>query len=85
MESRDDIKSIDVKCYKSVSCIIGILVILFIFGAVTYDLVWAKPELRTNIKDMHTELSTIKDHVERIDSQQTKTYSEFKKYVNHEK
>lgn len=67
----NDIKNIGTKCYKSVSCIISILLILFIFGAVVYDIGWEKPALRNNITEINSELNDINRHINKIDSQQS--------------
>ncbi len=77
----EELKSIGTKCYKSISCIISVLVIIFIFGAVIYDLVWTKPELRSNIKEMKTQIIEINHNINKLDSQQTISNRKFYKVL----
>ena len=62
-----------VKCYKSLSCIISILVIVFIFGAIIIDLAWTKPSIRQDISEINKELVIINSQIDRMDSLQTST------------
>ena len=66
-----------VKCYKSLSCIISILVIVFIFGAIIIDLAWTKPSIRQNISEINKELSIINKQIDKIDSLQIATNKKF--------
>ena len=77
----EELKSIETKCYKSISCIISVLVIIFIFGAVIYDLAWTKPELRSNIKEMKTQIIEINHNINKLDSQQTISNRKFYKVL----
>ena len=62
-----------VKCYKSLSCIISVLVIVFIFGAIIIDLAWTKPSIRQDISEINKELVIINSQIDRMDSLQTST------------
>lgn len=66
-----------VKCYKSLSCIISILVIVFIFGAIIIDLAWTKPSIRQDISEINKELVIINSQIDRMDSLQTSTNQRF--------
>lgn len=66
-----------VKCYKSLSCIISILVIVFIFGAIIIDLAWTKPSIRQDISEINKELAIINSQIDRMDSLQTSTNQRF--------
>lgn len=70
-----------VKCYKSLSCIISILVIVFIFGAIIIDLAWTKPSIRQNISEINKELSIINKQIDKIDSLQIATNKKFMKVL----
>ncbi len=62
------------KCYKSVSCIISVLIVLFVLGSILYDLCWTKPKLNESISEIKTELTIINDHIDRMDSLQTLSF-----------
>lgn len=66
-----------VKCYKSLSCIISVLIIVFIFGAILIDLAWTKPSIRQDISEINKELFIINSQIDRIDSLQTSTNQRF--------
>ena len=66
-----------VKCYKSLSCIISVLVIVFIFGAIIIDLAWTKPSIRQDISEINKELVIINSQIDRMDSLQTSTNQRF--------
>ena len=66
-----------VKCYKSLSCIISDLVIVFIFGAIIIDLAWTKPSIRQDISEINKELVIINSQIDRMDSLQTSTNQRF--------
>ena len=66
-----------VKCYKSLSCIISVLVIVFIFGAIIIDLAWTKPSIRQDISEINKELFIINSQIDRMDSLQSSTNQRF--------
>lgn len=67
----------DVKCYKSVSCIISMLIIAFVFCAILYDLVWSKPQISRDISAIRTEVSDLNDQIQKIDSMNQEVHQRF--------
>ena len=47
------------KCYNSVSCILSVLIIIFVLGSITWDICITKPALRNSIEEIHTEIKDI--------------------------
>ena len=47
------------KCYNSVSCIISVLVIVFILGSIVWDILFTRPEIQKSLNDIKTEISTL--------------------------
>lgn len=72
-----------IKCYKSIPCILSVLTILFISGAIIYDLAFAKPKMQKNICNINTEITNINKHIEQIDSQQTSICKKFSRITIH--
>lgn len=66
-----------IKCYKSVSCILSVAVIMFIFGAIIIDLAWTKPSLRRDISDINSELVITNQKIDKLDSLQNETNKKF--------
>ena len=58
------------KCYKSLSCIISIFIIVFIIGSIFYDLCYSKPKIRGDIEEINREIQIIDNRINKIDSQQ---------------
>ena len=54
------------KCYKSFSCIISMLIIIFVVGAIGWDSFVSKPEMRKSINEIRLE---VKDIHQKIDAQ----------------
>lgn len=54
------------KCYNSLSCVLSVVVIVFILGAVLIDIFFTKPEMRHTIEDIRIE---VKDIHRKIDIQ----------------
>lgn len=54
------------KCYNSLSCVLSVVVIVFILGAVLIDILFTKPEMRHTIEDIRVE---VKDIHRKIDIQ----------------
>lgn len=72
-----------IKCYKSMPCILSVLIILFISGAIIYDLVFAKPKMERNIYNINAEITNINKHIEQIDSQQISICRKFSRFSIH--
>lgn len=66
-----------IKCYKSISCILSVLVIAFIFGAIIIDLAWTKPSLRKDISEINSELVITNQKIDKLDSMQAETNQKF--------
>ena len=54
------------KCYNSFSCVLSVLIILFIVGGIAWDMMVSKPEMRRSIESIRIE---VKSSNEKIDSQ----------------
>jgi hypothetical protein len=67
----------DVKCYKSVSCIISMLIIAFVFCAILYDLVWSKPQISHDISAIRTEVRNLNSQIHKIDSMNQEVHQKF--------
>lgn len=52
------------KCYNTFSCIMSVLVIVFIIGAVLWDLFVTKPVLRESIDEIKTEVRIINEKID---------------------
>ena len=66
-----------VKCYKSTSCIISIMIIVFIFGSILYDFCYSKPKIRQDIDNINNEIRIIDQRINKIDSQQIMSSERF--------
>lgn len=66
-----------VKCYKSVSCIISMLIIAFVFCAILYDLVWSKPQIGRDISAIRTEVRDLNSQIQKIDSMNQEVHQRF--------
>lgn len=47
------------KCYNSVSCILSVLIIVFVVGAIGWDIFISKPEIRNSIDEIRIEVKDI--------------------------
>ena len=54
------------KCYNSFSCILSVLIVLFVVGSIAYDMIVSKPAMKSSIDDIKIE---VKDIREKIDAQ----------------
>jgi len=66
-----------VKCYKSVSCIISMLIIAFVFCAILYDLVWSKPQIGRDISAIRSEVRDLNYQIQKIDSANQQVHQKF--------
>lgn len=48
------------KCYNSVSCILSVLIIVFVIGAIGWDIFVSKPEIRNSIEEIRIEVKDIR-------------------------
>lgn len=47
------------KCYNSFSCILSVIIIIFVVGSIMWDICISKPALRGQIEEIHTEIKDI--------------------------
>lgn len=47
------------KCYNSFSCILSVLIIIFVLGAIIWDMTVTKPSIKQSINDIKIELKDI--------------------------
>lgn len=47
------------KCYNSFSCILSVLIIVFVVGSVMWDICITKPAMREDIQEIRTEIKDI--------------------------
>lgn len=52
------------KCYNTFSCIMSVLVIIFIVGAILWDMFISKPMIYNSIEDIKTEMRIINDKID---------------------
>lgn len=55
------------KCYNSVSCVLSVLLIAFMIGAVLFDFCVSKPQTNKAIKEINIEIK----HINEVISQQS--------------
>lgn len=65
------------KCYKSLSCVISIFIIIFIIGSILYDLCYSNPKIRNDIDQINEEIKIIDERINKIDSQQVVSTEKF--------
>ena len=68
------------KCYKSFSCILSVLIIIFVVSAIGWDTFVSKPQMRKSIDEIRHE---VKDIHQKIDAQyQIDTFAINNEYVS---
>lgn len=75
------------KCYNSLSCVLSVLIIIFVVCAIGWDITVSKPairksidEIRTEVKDIHTKIDV--QYRTKIDDQyrgDTAYYNQYRK------
>ena len=61
----------DQKCYNSFSCILSVLIILFVVCSIVWDVLVTQPEMRKNIEEIRIEVT----HIHEKMYVQTRKYS----------
>lgn len=56
------------KCYNSFSCIISVLIVVFVLGSILYDLCYTKPTISRNITEIRTELNIMNEKIDHFKS-----------------
>lgn len=54
------------KCYNSVSCILSVLIIVFVIGSIIWDMTVTKPAMRQSIDDIKTEVKVIHSKLNKV-------------------
>ena len=57
-------ENISKKCYNSLSCILSVVIIVFIIGAMLFDIFISKPKTRENIAEIKFEIKKINEKIE---------------------
>ena len=63
-------KSQKQKCYNSFSCILSVLIIVFVLTSIVWDMLVTKPAIRSSIDQIKTEVQVIHSKID-------KTYAPF--------
>ena len=58
------------KCYNSFSCILSVLIIVFVLTSIVWDMLVTKPAIRSSIDQIKTEVQVIHSKID-------KTYAPF--------
>lgn len=58
------------KCYNSFSCILSVLIIVFVLTSIVWDMLVTKPAIRSSIDQIKTEVQVIHSKID-------KTYTPF--------
>ena len=66
------------KCYNSFSCVLSVLIVLFVVVSIAYDMIVSKPAMKSSIDDIKIE---VKDIREKIDAQIAKDSINYAKIV----
>lgn len=56
------------KCYNSFSCVLSVLIVVFVLGSIIYDLCYTKPNISKNITEIRTELNIMNDKIDHFKS-----------------
>lgn len=59
------------KCYNHFSCVLSVAIIVFVLGAILWDLCITKPTIKNNISEIKTELVCINSRLSMQDSLRT--------------
>lgn len=64
MSEQKEQKLIKQKCYNSFSCILSILIIVFVLTSIVWDMLITKPALRESIDEIKTEVQVIHSKID---------------------
>ena len=56
------------KCYNSFSCILSVLIVVFVLGSILFDLCVTKPNISRNITEISTELNVMNEKIDKFNS-----------------
>ena len=54
------------KCYNSFSCILSVLIIVFVLTSIVWDMLVTKPAIRSSIDQIKTEVQVIHSKIDKI-------------------
>lgn len=52
------------KCYNSFSCIVSVLIIVFVIGSIIWDMTVSKPTIYNSIEEIKTEVKHINEKID---------------------
>lgn len=52
------------KCYNSLSCVLSVLIILFVVVSIGWDILVSKPEMRKSIEEIRIEVKDIHNKID---------------------
>jgi hypothetical protein len=67
------------KCYNSLSCVLSVLIILFVVGAIAWDITISKPAMKKSIEEIRTEVKGIHQKIDK----QIQADSMYVEYMEH--
>lgn len=79
-EIKNDVKH----CYNTFSCILSVLIIIFIIGSILFDMFVTKPAIRKNIQEIRVELTTINKKLTTVDSLRAVKFNELQESYQQE-
>lgn len=82
--SISDMKNEVKRCYNTYSCILSVLIIIFIIGSILFDMFVTKPAIRKNIQEIRVELTTINKKLTVVDSLRAVKFNELQEFYKHE-
>lgn len=56
------------KCYNSFSCVLSVLIVVFVLGSIIYDLCYTKPNISKNITEIRAELNIMNKKIDHFKS-----------------
>ena len=67
------------KCYNSFSCILSVLIILFVVASIGWDIIVSKPAMRKSIDEIRIEVKNIHKKIDTQIEQDSINYQKFLK------
>lgn len=62
------------KCYNSFSCVLSVLIIIFVVAAIGWDTLVSKPKMRESIEEIRTEVRDIHQKIDEQFAREIHTY-----------
>ena len=67
------------KCYNSLSCVLSVLIIIFVVCAICWDITVSKPAIRKSIDDIRSEVKDIHTKINDQYRGDTAYYNQYRK------